>query len=61
MYTGSDHASFWQFGYNSILAIEDNSDFNPYYHGPGDTPAHTNLSYFTDFVKASIATFAAQE
>jgi hypothetical protein len=55
--TGSDHASFWQFGYNSILAIEDNSDFNPYYHGPGDTPTHTDLPYFTDFVKASIATF----
>ena len=55
--SGSDHASFWQFGYNSILAIEDKGDFNPYYHGPGDTPAHTDLSYFTDFVKASIATF----
>jgi hypothetical protein len=56
--TGSDHASFWQYGYNSILAIEDNGDFNPYYHGPGDTPTHTDLPYFTDFVKASVATFA---
>ena len=56
--TGSDHASFWEFGFNSILAIEDNSDFNPYYHGPGDTPIHTDLPYFTNFSKASIATFA---
>ena len=56
--TGSDHASFWEYGFNSILAIEDNGDFNPYYHGPGDTPAHNDLGYFTDFSKASIATFA---
>jgi hypothetical protein len=58
--TGSDHASFWQYGYTSILAIEDNlgKDFNPYYHRAGDTPAHTDPTYFTNFVKASIATFA---
>jgi hypothetical protein len=55
---GSDHSSFWDYGYTSILAIEDQSDFNPYYHGAGDTPAHTNPAFFTDFVKASIATYA---
>jgi PKD repeat protein len=55
---GSDHASFWQYGFTSILAIEDNSDFNPNYHGPGDTPAHTDLAYFTDLVKGSVGTFA---
>jgi hypothetical protein len=55
---GSDHSSFWNYGYTSILAIEDQGDFNPYYHGPGDTPAHTDLAYFTDFVKAAIGTFA---
>ncbi|MGD8626476.1 MAG: M28 family peptidase, partial [Anaerolineae bacterium] len=55
---GSDHASFWQYGFTSILAIEDQGDFNPYYHGPGDTPAHTDLAYFTDMVKGSVGTFA---
>jgi subtilisin family serine protease len=55
---GSDHSSFWQYGYTSILGIEDQGDFNPYYHGPGDTPAHTDLVFFTNFVKASVATFA---
>jgi hypothetical protein len=57
---GSDHNSFWDFGYNSILAIEDDwgNDFNPYYHSPQDTPAHTDPVYFTNFVKASIATYA---
>ncbi|OGN92500.1 MAG: hypothetical protein A2Z71_10350 [Chloroflexi bacterium RBG_13_50_21] len=55
---GSDHSSFWDYGYTAILAIEDQGDFNPSYHGPGDTPAHNNLGYFTDFVKASIGTYA---
>jgi PKD repeat protein len=57
---GSDHNSFWNYGFNSILAIEDDfgGDFNPYYHSPQDTPAHTDPVYFTNFVKASIGTFA---
>ena len=55
---GSDHSSFWNYGYTAILSIEDQNDFNPYYHGPGDTPAHTDPIYFTNFVKASIGTFA---
>jgi hypothetical protein len=57
---GSDHASFWNYGYTAILAIEDLTpgDFNPYYHGSQDTPANTDLGYFTDFVKASVGTFA---
>jgi len=57
---GSDHNSFWDFGFTSILAIEDDihGDFNPYYHSSQDTPAHTDPVYFTNFTKASIATFA---
>ena len=54
----SDHTSFLDRGYPSILAIEGNNDFNPYYHKPQDTPAITDPIYFTDFVKASIATYA---
>ena len=55
----SDHVSFWRYGFTSILAIEDyQRDFNPNIHEPGDTPAHTDPAYFTDFVKASIATYA---
>jgi PKD repeat protein len=55
---GSDHSSFWDQGYTAILSIEDQGDFNPYYHSSQDTPAHTDLPYFTKFVKASIATYA---
>ena len=55
---GSDHSSFWDHGYTSILGIEGYDDFNPYYHGPQDTVAHTDPVYFTNYVKASLATFA---
>ncbi len=57
---GSDHNSFWDYGFTSILAIEDDihGDFNPYYHTSQDTPAHTDPVYFTNFTKASLATFA---
>ncbi|MBN1660199.1 MAG: M28 family peptidase [Anaerolineae bacterium] len=54
----SDHASFWDYGYTAILGIEDFDDFNPYYHQNGDTLDHLDLSYFVDFVKASVATLA---
>ncbi len=54
----SDHGSFIDYGYPAILGIEGLDDFNPYYHSPQDTPAHTDPTYFTDFVKASIGTYA---
>ncbi len=54
----SDHASFLDLGYPAILAIEGSDDLNPYYHSPQDTPTHTDPIYFTNFVKASIATYA---
>jgi len=52
----SDHASFWDFNYVSILAIEDDSDFNDYYHTTNDQLQYLNMDYYTDFVKASLAT-----
>ena len=57
--SASDHASFWNKGYPAILAIEDDDDdFNAYYHTINDNLAHINLTYFTNFVKASIGTAA---
>ncbi len=56
--SGSDHASFWDYGYNAILGIEDISDFNPYYHGSYDISANTDPAFFTNFVKASVGTLA---
>ena len=54
----SDNKSFWNKGYASILAIEDYyGDFTPYYHTPNDTLSTLDMAYYTDFVKASLATF----
>lgn len=58
----SDHASFWDYGFTAILAIEDyygTGDFNPNYHTTADNMANIpDWAYYTDFVKASLATFA---
>jgi len=55
----SDHASFWEQGFAAILAIEDDiNDFNPNYHKTSDRLATLNLTYFTNFVKASVGTAA---
>ena len=54
----SDHTAFWERGYPAILAIEDWSDHTPYYHKTGDRLASLNMGYYTEFVKASLATFA---
>ncbi len=56
--SASDHYSFWQFGYPAILAIEDWNDHTPYYHTTGDQLETLDLAYFTNFVKASVGTFA---
>lgn len=56
----SDHAPFWQRGYPAILAIEDytNGDFNAYYHRSTDRLQHFNMSYYVNFVKASVGVAA---
>ncbi len=54
----SDHSSFWNRGYAALLAIEDDNDFNPYYHTTADTVDKLDAAYFTAFVKASVATAA---
>jgi hypothetical protein len=56
--TGSDHASFWDYNYPAILAIEDWDDHTPFYHTTGDQLSTLNMGYYTEFVKAALATFA---
>jgi hypothetical protein len=57
--SASDHASFWSKGYPGILAIEDDvDDFNAYYHTSNDNLDHVNLTYFTNYVKASVGAAA---
>lgn len=57
--TASDHASFWQYGYPAILAIEDFDDFNAYYHTPDDDIPILNIPLYEALVRASIANIAS--
>jgi hypothetical protein len=51
---GSDHASFWDFGYNAIMYHE--HQITPYYHSPQDIIENTNINYSTRISKLMIAT-----
>jgi hypothetical protein len=51
---GSDHYSFWEFGYDAIFYHEYN--FNDYYHTPEDIIENMNITYSTKSSKLIIAT-----
>lgn len=57
----SDHASFWDWGFAAVMAIEDYDDFNDAnYHTTGDTLASLapSWTYYVRFLKACLATVA---
>ncbi len=54
----SDHCEFWLQDFPAILAIEDEGDFNPYYHTAGDTLARLDAGYYTAFSRAALGTMA---
>ncbi len=56
--TYSDHASFWTKNYGAILLIEDDNDFNAYYHTTSDLVQYFNQPYFTKSAKLAIGTLA---
>lgn len=53
---GSDHYSFWQYGYHAIFYHEYN--FNDYYHSPQDTIENMNITYATKSSRLMIATLS---
>ncbi|MGB9596764.1 MAG: M20/M25/M40 family metallo-hydrolase [Candidatus Poribacteria bacterium] len=59
----SDHAPFWQNGFNAILGIDnsnfDSPEFYPYMHTEEDTIDKLNLDLMTDTCKIAIATLAS--
>ncbi len=50
----SDHASFWNFGYNAIMYHE--YQFNIYYHSPQDIIANMDVDYSTRVTRLITAT-----
>lgn len=55
--TASDQLPFWEKGYRGIFTME--WDFNPYYHSNQEKFSKLNLTYFTNMIKASVATLAS--
>jgi Peptidase family M28/PKD domain len=53
---GSDHFSFWGYGYDAVLYQE--YHFNEYHHSAGDIIAHMNIAYATRFSRLILATLA---
>jgi hypothetical protein len=51
---GSDHRSFWDFGYHAIMYQEYN--FNDYYHSPQDQIGNMDIDYCTRMSRLEIAT-----
>ena len=56
-YGYSDHASFWQYGYDAIQYRE--YETNPYYHTSGDTIENMNLTYCIKVSKLALATLVS--
>lgn len=54
----SDHAAFWERGYDSLCGIEDNPVRNPYYHTINDISDTLNFEFFTSSTKVSLAELA---
>jgi hypothetical protein len=52
----SDHASFHEYGYPAVMALE--SDFSPYYHSRDDTINHVNMNLVTKTAKMGVAVLA---
>ncbi len=50
----SDHASFWNFGYNAIMYHE--YQFNPFYHSSQDIIDNMDIDYCTRATRLEIAT-----
>lgn len=59
--SASDHSSFWNNGFPSVLVIEEyyGGDFNPYYHTEQDRIAILNMDYFFETSKLCIGSLAS--
>lgn len=57
--TASDHASFWNKGWDALLAIEEYPfDFNSYYHTTSDLFQYLNIDYFAQMARGAISVLA---
>lgn len=52
----SDHASFWDAGFPSLMVTDTANFRNPNYHAPTDTLSTLNLIFAVDVARATLAT-----
>jgi hypothetical protein len=57
-YVPSDNSSFWDYNYPAFCGIEDSPPGNPYYHRTTDRISTVDFDFYTDVVKAAVATLA---
>jgi Zn-dependent M28 family amino/carboxypeptidase len=57
-YVPSDNSSFWDYNYPAFCGIEDSPLNNPYYHRTTDRVSTVDFDFYTDVVKAAVATLA---
>ena len=57
-YVGSDNSSFWDYNYPSFCGIEDSPLHNPYYHRTTDRVSTLDFDFYTDVVRAAVASLA---
>jgi photosystem II stability/assembly factor-like uncharacterized protein len=57
---GSDHESFWEFGYQALLSIEyAGKEFYPWYHTTKDLPKYLTPAFGADVTRVNVAAAAS--
>ncbi|NIT37415.1 MAG: M20/M25/M40 family metallo-hydrolase [candidate division Zixibacteria bacterium] len=57
---GSDHESFWDYGYPALLSIEyAGKEFYPWYHTTEDLPKHLTPAFGADVTRVNLAAAAS--
>jgi Zn-dependent M28 family amino/carboxypeptidase len=56
----SDHASFWDHGYNAVMVTDTAFYRNPHYHQTSDTMDKLDFSFMTQLVRSLVLFFLSQ-
>ena len=57
----SDHASFWDKGFNAVMVTDSAFYRNPYYHSPADTMDKLDFEYMAELVQSLVIFFSSHQ
>ena len=57
----SDHASFWDKGFNAVMVTDSAFYRNPYYHSPADTMDKLDFAYMAELVQSLVIFFSSHQ